>query len=141
MSTNIRERAAGPGARLVGLLATIRWEAQFKLAKCCMRASKSISDLGVFLAEPVLERSKAMNDVTARLRESASSFNSSRGSRILANPLAASLYFRQVEGRGEARSEESRAKPQKGGTLPWQISGKAPAAWNQGLPRPWGQGG
>src|SRR6478735_12158491 len=73
MSINIRERAAGPGARLVGLLATIRWEAQFKLAKCCMRASKSISDLGVFLAEPVLERSKAMNDVTARLREDAPS--------------------------------------------------------------------
>src|SRR4051794_5464834 len=71
MPTNIRQRAAGPGARLVGLLATIRWEAQFKLAKCCMRASKSISDLGVFLAEPVLERSKALNDVAARLRENA----------------------------------------------------------------------
>jgi hypothetical protein len=37
-----------------------------------MRASKSISDLGVFLAEPVLERSKALNDAGARLRESAS---------------------------------------------------------------------
>ena len=73
MPTNIRERAAGPGARLVGLLATIRWEAQFKLAKCCMHASKSISDLGVLLAEPVLERSKALNDVTARLRENAPS--------------------------------------------------------------------
>jgi hypothetical protein len=29
--------------------------------------------LGVFLAEPVLERSKALNDVTARLRENARS--------------------------------------------------------------------
>ena len=73
MSTNIPERAAGPGARLVGLLATIRWEAQFKLAKRCMHASKSISDLGVFLAEPVLERSKALNNATARLRENAPS--------------------------------------------------------------------
>ena len=44
----------------MGLLAAIRWEAQFKLAKCCMRASKSISDLGVFLAEPVLKRSKGI---------------------------------------------------------------------------------
>jgi hypothetical protein len=50
MPTDIHERALGPGARLVGLLAAIRWEAQFKLAKCCMHASKSISDLGVFLA-------------------------------------------------------------------------------------------
>jgi hypothetical protein len=48
-----------------------RWEAQFKLAKCCMRASTSISDLRVFLAEPVLERSKALNDIAARLRENA----------------------------------------------------------------------
>jgi hypothetical protein len=71
MPTNIRERAPGPGTQLVGLLAAIRWEAQFKLAKCCMRASKAISDLGVFLAEPVLERSKALNNVTARLRENA----------------------------------------------------------------------
>ena len=71
MPTNIRERAPGPGTQLVGLLAAIRWEAQFKLAKCCMRASKSISDLGVFLAEPVLERSKALNDAGARLRENA----------------------------------------------------------------------
>ena len=55
----------------MGLLAAIRWEAQFKLAKCCMRASKSISDLGVFLAEPVLERSKALNNATARLGENA----------------------------------------------------------------------
>jgi hypothetical protein len=73
MSTNIRERAAGPGARLVGLLATIRWEAQFKLAKCCMRASKSISNLGVFLAEPVLERSRALSEAAARPRENAPS--------------------------------------------------------------------
>jgi hypothetical protein len=68
MPTNIRERAPGPGTQLVKLLAAIRWEAQFKLAKCCMRASKSISDLGVVLAEPVLERSKALNDAGARLR-------------------------------------------------------------------------
>ena len=61
MPTDIRARAPGPGTQLVGLLASIRWEAQFKLAKCCMRASKSISDLGVFLAEPVLERSRASN--------------------------------------------------------------------------------
>jgi len=73
MPTNIRERAPGLGTQLVGLLAAIRWEAQFKLAKCCMHASKSISDLGVFLAEPVLERSKALNDLTARLREKAPS--------------------------------------------------------------------
>ena len=71
MPTDIRERAPSPGARLAWLLNTVRWEAQFKLAKCCMRASKSISDLGVFLAEPVLERSKALNDVAARLRENA----------------------------------------------------------------------
>ena len=65
MSTDIHERALGPLARLLGLLAAIRWEAQFKLAKCCMRASISISDFGVFLAEPVLERSKALNDVVS----------------------------------------------------------------------------
>jgi hypothetical protein len=73
MPTNIRGRAPGLGARLVGLLAAIRWEAQFKLAKCCMHASKSLSDLGVFLAEPVLERSKALNNATARLGENAPS--------------------------------------------------------------------
>jgi hypothetical protein len=78
MPTNIRERAPGPGTQLVGLLAAIRWEAQFKLAKCCMRASKSISDLGVFLAEPVLERSKALNNATARLGENAPA-DTSRG--------------------------------------------------------------
>ena len=71
MPTDIHERALGPGARLVGLLAAIRWEAQFKLAKCCMHASKSISDLGVFLAEPVLERSRALNDTVAQLRGNA----------------------------------------------------------------------
>jgi hypothetical protein len=71
MPTDIHERALGPGARLVGLLAAIRWEAQFKLAKCCMHASKSISDLGIFLAEPVLERSKALNETGAQLRENA----------------------------------------------------------------------
>ena len=70
MPTNIRERAPGLATQL---LAAIRWEAQFKLAKCCMRASKSISDLGVFLAEPVLVRSKALNDAGARLRENAPS--------------------------------------------------------------------
>jgi hypothetical protein len=73
MPTNIRGRAPGLGTQLVGFLAAIRWEAQFKLAKCCMHASKSISDLGVFLAEPVLERSKALNDAGAQLRENAPS--------------------------------------------------------------------
>jgi hypothetical protein len=68
MPTDIHERALGRWTRLVELL-----EAQFKLAKCCMRASKSISDLGVFLAEPVLERSKALNDAGARMREDAPS--------------------------------------------------------------------
>ena len=73
MPTDIRARVPGPGTQLVGLLASIRWEAQFKLAKCCMRASRSISDLGVFLAEPVLERSKAVNNATARMGENAPS--------------------------------------------------------------------
>ena len=86
MPTNIRGRAPGLGARLVGLLAAIRWEAQFKLAKCCMHASKSISDLGVFLAEPVLERSKALNDAGAQLRENAPKRLKSRSSLILPNP-------------------------------------------------------
>jgi len=71
MPTNIHERARGPWPRFVRLLATIRWEAQFKLAKCCMRASITISDLGVFLAEPVLARSKALNEAGARFRENA----------------------------------------------------------------------
>jgi len=71
MPTNIRGRAPGLGTQLVRLLAAIRWEAQFKLAKCCMHASKSISDLGVFLAEPVLERSRALNDTGAQLRGNA----------------------------------------------------------------------
>jgi hypothetical protein len=71
MPTNIRQRALGPG--FVELMAAIRWEAQFKLAKCCMRASKSISDLGVVLAEPELERFKALNDAGARLRSQAES--------------------------------------------------------------------
>jgi hypothetical protein len=70
----INERELGPLARFLGLLAAIRWEAQFKLAKCCMRASKSISDLGVFLAEPVLVRSKGLNEATARLQENAPKF-------------------------------------------------------------------
>ena len=64
----INEDGLGPLARL---LATIRWEAQFKLAKYCMRASASMSDLGVFLAEPVLARSKALNESAGRFRENA----------------------------------------------------------------------
>jgi hypothetical protein len=44
---------------------------QFRLAKCCMRASIAISDLGVLLAEPVLARSKALNDAATALRENA----------------------------------------------------------------------
>ena len=35
MPTNIHERAPGRWPRLVQLIAAIRWEAQFKLAKCC----------------------------------------------------------------------------------------------------------
>jgi hypothetical protein len=62
------ERARGPWLRLVSLVSAIRWELQFKLAKGCMRASIAISDLGVFLAEPVLARSKALNDVAVRFR-------------------------------------------------------------------------
>ena len=67
----INEGGLGPLARLLGLLTGIRWEAQFKLAKCCMRVSASMSDLGVFLAEPVLARSKALNESAARFRENA----------------------------------------------------------------------
>jgi hypothetical protein len=67
------ERARGPWLRLVSLVSAIRWELQFKLAKGCMRASKSIADLGVFLAEPVLERSKALYDAGARMRKNAPS--------------------------------------------------------------------
>ena len=48
-----------------------RWEAQFKLAKFCMRASIAISDLGVFLVEPVLARSKALNDAGIPFQEDA----------------------------------------------------------------------
>ena len=62
MPTNIHERAPGRWPRLVQLIAAIRWEAQFKLAKCCMRASIAFSDLGVFLAEPVLAQSETLND-------------------------------------------------------------------------------
>ena len=47
MPTDIHERALGLWPRFVGLMAAIRWEAQFKLAKCCMRASISMSDRGV----------------------------------------------------------------------------------------------
>src|ERR1700716_2295924 len=110
MPTNIHERAPGRWPRLFQLIAAIRWEAQFKLAKCCMHASKSISDLGVFLAEPVLERSKALNDVTARVREDVPRRLKSRFAHF-AQSSSASLDYRQVEGGGEARSEESRAKP------------------------------
>ena len=39
----------------------LQWEAHFKLAKCCMRASITMSDLGVFLAEPVLARYQTLN--------------------------------------------------------------------------------
>jgi hypothetical protein len=37
-------------------------QARQVLAKCCMRASIAISDLGVFLAEPVLARSETLKD-------------------------------------------------------------------------------
>jgi hypothetical protein len=71
MPTDIHERAPGPWLRFVGLVSTIRWEAQFKLAKGCMRASIAISDLGVFLAEPVLARSKALNEAGAPFQQDA----------------------------------------------------------------------
>jgi len=61
MPTDIHERALDFWPRFVGLLAAIRWEAQFKLAKCCMRASIIMSDIGVFLAEPVLARYQTLN--------------------------------------------------------------------------------
>jgi hypothetical protein len=61
MPIDIHERAPSLWPRFVGLLAAIRWEAQFKLAKCCMRASISMSDLGVLLAEPVLARYQTLN--------------------------------------------------------------------------------
>ena len=80
MPTQIQERTVEQPRGLFSLLSTIRWEAQFKLAKCCMRASIAISDLGVFLAEPVLERSKALNG-------SNSVHDESRPSLILPNPL------------------------------------------------------
>jgi hypothetical protein len=71
MPTDVDQRAPGHWARCVQLLETIRWEMQFKLAKCCMRASIAISDLGVVLAEPVLVRSKALNEAATALRENA----------------------------------------------------------------------
>jgi hypothetical protein len=71
MATGIDQRAPGHWARFAQLLEIIRWEMQFKLAKCCMRASIAISDLGVFLAEPVLARSKALNDAATALRDNA----------------------------------------------------------------------
>ena len=61
MPVKIKERTVEQPRGLFSLLSTIRWEAQFKLAKCCLRVSIAISDLGVFLAEPVLERSRASN--------------------------------------------------------------------------------
>ena len=36
----INEGGLGPLARLLGLLAAIRWEAQFMLAKCCMTCQR-----------------------------------------------------------------------------------------------------
>jgi hypothetical protein len=71
MPTDIDERTLGPWLRLVSLVSAIRWEAQFKLAKFCMRASIAISDLGVFLVEPVLARSKALNDAGIPFQEDA----------------------------------------------------------------------
>jgi hypothetical protein len=49
MPTEIKERTVEQPRGLFGLLSTIRWEAQFKLAKFCMRASIAISDLGALL--------------------------------------------------------------------------------------------
>jgi hypothetical protein len=80
MPTKIKERTVEQPRGLFSLLSRIRWEAQFKLAKCCMRASIAISDLGVFLAEPVLERSRASNG-------SESGHDESQSSLILPNPL------------------------------------------------------
>ena len=80
MPIKIKERTVEQPRGLFSLLSTIRWEAQFKLAKCCMRVSIAISDLGVFLAEPVLERSRALNG-------SDSGHDESRPSLILPNPL------------------------------------------------------
>ena len=53
MPIDIRARVPGPGTQLVGLLASIRWKAQFKLAKCCMRASKSTFQARAFLQDTV----------------------------------------------------------------------------------------
>ena len=58
MPVKIKERTVEQPRRLFALLSTIRWEAQFKLAKFCMCASIAMSDLGVLLAEPVLERQR-----------------------------------------------------------------------------------
>jgi hypothetical protein len=80
MPTRIKGRTVENPRGLLCLLSTIRWEAQFKLAKCCMRASIAISDLGVFLAEPVLERSIKSNASETRRDEAQSSL-------ILPNPL------------------------------------------------------
>ena len=81
MPAKIKERTVARPRSLFGLLSTIRWEAQFKLAKCCMRVSIAISDLGVFLAEPVLERSRAANSSESRHDELQSSL-------ILPDPLS-----------------------------------------------------
>ena len=78
MPIQIKERTDEQPRGLFSLLSTIRWEAQFKLAKCCMRASIAISDLGVFLAEPVLKRSRASNGSASEHDEP---------SLILPNPL------------------------------------------------------
>ena len=61
MPLKIKERTVDQPRGLFSLLSAIRWEAQFKLAKYCLGVSIAISDLGVFLAEPVLERSRASN--------------------------------------------------------------------------------
>jgi hypothetical protein len=80
MPTQIQEQTLEQPRGLFGLLSTIRWEAQFKLAKCCMRVSIAISDLGVCLAEPVLERSNALTGAD-------SVHDESRPSLVLPNPL------------------------------------------------------
>ena len=72
MPTDIPELALGLWPRFVGLLVAIRWEAQFKLAKCCMRASITMSDIGVFLAEPVLARYQTLNGGASASRRTAS---------------------------------------------------------------------
>lgn len=73
MPTRIKGRTVERPRGLLSLLSAIRWKAQFKLAKFCMRASIAISDLGVLLAEPVLERSRKSN-VSETRRDEAQPF-------------------------------------------------------------------